>query len=138
VFDLPSSSPLAHSLSHLLSLLDPQQVEQSLRLIGYQHMMSLSVTWGRVVQANANGLVMVNLYGDSGTSGGAIIDRDGKLIGILSMSITGKHVAYIEPVGPITRVLAKHHFIGKQKQLHFKEKCDYCCSSSKGTSGHGK
>lgn len=101
------------------------QVEQSLRLIGYQHMMSLSVTWGRVMQTNANGLIMANLYGDSGTSGGAIIDRDGKLIGILSMSVTDKRVAYIEPVGPICRVLAKHRFIGRQK-LHFQEKCEYC------------
>jgi hypothetical protein len=100
-------------------------VEQSLRLIGYQHMMSLSITWGRVMQTNANGLLMVNLYGDNGTSGGAIVDREGKLIGLLSKSTTGRQVAYIEPIAPICRVLAKHLFVGRNS-LHFREKCLYC------------
>lgn len=100
-------------------------MEQSVRLIGYQHMMSLSITWGRVMQSNFYGLIMVNLYGDSGTSGGAIVDRDGKLVGLLSKSSVGKQVAYIEPVGPVHRVLLKHQFLGRSG-LHIKEKCSYC------------
>jgi hypothetical protein len=118
--------------SHTLLTSVPSQVEQSLRLIGYQHMMSLSITWGRVMQTNANGLLMVNLYGDNGTSGGAIVDRECKLIGLLSKSTTGRQVAYIEPIAPICRVLVKHLFVGRAHNnsntpsLHFRERCLYC------------
>lgn len=80
------------------------------------------------MQPNANGLIMVNLYGDNGTSGGAVVDRDGKLIGLLSKSSTGKQVAYIEPVGPICRVLAIHRYLGHS--YHHKQRCSYCSSTS--------
>lgn len=79
------------------------------------------------MQPNANGLIMVNLYGDNGTSGGAVVDRDGKLIGLLSKSSTGKQVAYIEPVGPICRVLTMHNYFSRNS-YHFKQKCNYCSS----------
>lgn len=90
-------------------------------------MMSLSITWGRVIQNNAAGLIMINLYGDSGTSGGAVVDREGKLVGLLSKSATGKQVAYVEPVYPIYRVLQKHQF-NSRTGSHIKEKCLYCSS----------
>ena len=89
-------------------------------------MKSLSITWGRVMQSNYSGLIMVNLYGDSGTSGGAVVDREGKLVGILSKSSTGKQVAFIEPVRSMSRVITKHQFT--RSGIHIKEKCTYCSS----------
>lgn len=50
-------------------------------------------------------MLLVNIYGDNGSSGGAVVDREGRLVGILSMSTLGKQVAYIEPVVPIIRAV---------------------------------
>ena len=86
----------------------PPQVEQSLRLLSFQRMASLSICWGRVIQKSAEGMLLVNIYGDSGSSGGALVDREGKLVGVLSMSTLGKQVAYVEPVVPIMRVVRQN------------------------------
>jgi CBS-domain-containing membrane protein len=82
-----------------------EQVEQSLRLMSFQRMGSLSISWGRMIQMSSEGMLLVNIYGDNGCSGGAVVDREGHLVGILSMSTLGKQVAYIEPVVPIIRAL---------------------------------
>ncbi len=68
---------------------------------------------------------MVNFFCDYGTSGGAVVDREGKVVGLMSKSSTGKQVAYIEPVGPLVRAIALHSFMGRNR-VHFVGGCEYC------------
>ena len=39
----------------------------------------LSVDWGRVVQNNPNGDILISLLSDNGSSGGPVVDREGQV-----------------------------------------------------------
>ena len=67
---------------------------------------SVSICWGRINQI-LNRQLLVNFYSDYGSSGGAVIDRDGCLVGILSSSprLGAKQSAYIEPLYPLLNLL---------------------------------
>ena len=104
------------------------EVEQTLRLISYQGINdlhskkrcrltfsfagmtisetgSISICWGRINQILKRQL-LVNFYGDFGSSGGAVCDRYGLLVGILSASrISMRQSAFIEPLYPLYHLL---------------------------------
>lgn len=67
---------------------------------------SIAVSWGRMIQRCSDGMLIVNIYGDNGSSGGALVDREGRLVGTLSMSIiNGRQIAFIEPIAPVIRAM---------------------------------
>jgi hypothetical protein len=98
--------------------------EQSLRLMGLSGLSSLSCDWGRVVQI-INGLLLVNhVYNEYGASGGPVLDRLGRLVGVLScVHPDEKAKAFIEPAGKFVKLLQKHTF---QHNRHDPQTCNYC------------
>lgn len=97
--------------------------EQSLRLLGLSGLSSLSSDFGRVIQI-MNGLLLVNVYNDNGASGGPVLDRLGRLAGVMSCvnpDETGK--AYIEPIGNFTSLLQSHYFFNNR---HDPLTCSFC------------
>jgi hypothetical protein len=124
-----SHSPLLyHSefVTPCTAFLGMPSLEQSVRLFGLSGLHSLSIDWGRVVQI-VGGLILVNVYSDSGASGGPLFDVQGRLLGVLSVSHANAMVskAFIEPVGDFLKVLEKHEFRGG---LHDPKKCRLCIS----------
>lgn len=64
-------------------------VDQVVRRLGYPLypiMKEISVDWGRVEQNDPNGDILTSLLSENGASGGPVVDREGRLIGLLSRS----------------------------------------------------
>jgi hypothetical protein len=101
-------------------------LEQSVRLFGLSGLHSLSIDWGRVVQI-VGGLILVNVYSDSGASGGPLFDVQGRLLGVLSVSHANAMVskAFVEPVGDFLKILEMHEF---RQSFHDPTQCRYCIS----------
>ena len=114
---------MAHSSSFEVCTELPTR-EQSLRLMGLSGMSSLSCDWGRVVQ-NINGLLLVNhVYNEYGASGGPVLDRLGRIVGVLScVHPDEKSKAFIEPIAKFVKLLQKHDFKGNRHNSHT---CRYC------------
>ena len=97
--------------------------EQSLRLLGLSGLSSLSSDFGRVMQI-MNGLLLVNVYNDNGASGGPVLDRLGRLVGVLSCVNPNESAkAYIEPITKFVELLQKHTFI---ENIHDPQYCNIC------------
>jgi hypothetical protein len=103
------------------------KTEQSLRLLGLSGLHSLSVDWGRVVHIS-NGLIVVNVFSECGASGGPAVDRQGRLVGVLSCAQRTMSMAYIEPIGNFIKLLQRHEFIGNR---HDPSRCTYCAVNPK-------
>ena len=103
------------------------KTEQSLRLLGLSGMLSLSVDWGRVVHIS-NGLIVVNVFSECGASGGPAVDRQGRIVGVLSCAQRTMSMAYIEPIGVFIKLLQRHEFIGNR---HDPSHCSCCALNPK-------
>lgn len=87
------------------------ELDQPLSLLSYPLMRSLAVSRGAVVQ-KVNGMLLVSLTSAKGSSGGAVVDRDGELIGVLSMSHTERAATYVEYVADMMNFVSQHKFVG--------------------------
>lgn len=97
--------------------------EQSLRLLGLSGLSSLSSDFGRVVQI-IHGLLLVNVYNENGASGGPVLDRLGRLVGVLSCANPDEAgIAYIEPIQKFVKLLQMHTFT---ENRHDPAKCNFC------------
>jgi hypothetical protein len=92
-------------------------VEQTLRLMSFPNMGQLCISWGRVLQHVHGGVILASFYSDKGSSGGAVVDREGQLVGILSMSHTTNQAAYVEPVIDIIKLFESNYL--SREQLMF-------------------
>lgn len=60
--------------------------------------------------------LLTNFYSDFGSSGGAVVDCEGELVGLMSKSILKeKPIAYVEPLYPLLNLL-RSGLIQKQKE----------------------
>jgi hypothetical protein len=66
---------------------------------------TISVCWGNINMILHKQL-LINFYSDFGSSGGAVVDCEGNLVGLLSNSILKvKPTAYVEPIYPLLNLL---------------------------------
>lgn len=66
---------------------------------------TISVCWGTVNMILFKQL-LINFYSDFGSSGGAVVDCEGNLVGLISNSILKiKPTAYVEPLYPLLNLL---------------------------------
>jgi hypothetical protein len=93
---------LARSPIHSIPIATaPAAVDQVVRRLGYPGfpaMMDLSVDWGRVEQNDPAGDMLMSLLSDNGTSGGPVLDREGRLIGLLSRSHEYINFSCVQPL----------------------------------------
>lgn len=99
-------------------------VDQSLRLFGFPGMTSISCDWGRVVHF-IEGLLLVNhIYNENGASGGAALDRMGRIVGVMScVNMKEPTQIFVEPIGSFIKLLQKHHFY---QNRHDPKNCNFC------------
>lgn len=89
----------------------PVCVDQVVRRLGYPgfpQMMDLSVDSGRVEQNDPAGDILISLLSDDGASGGPVIDREGKLIGLLSRSHTFIKFSCVQPLRNMFEILRQN------------------------------
>jgi hypothetical protein len=78
-------------------------------LMGYPQGESLSIDWGRVEKSDSSE-ILVNVISESGSSGGPLFDRDGKVLGLLSRSFDHDKYSSVEPLRGIVGILRRQFF----------------------------
>jgi Trypsin-like peptidase domain len=81
---------------------------QMVCLMGYPGFKALNVKWGRVDTFNYDE-ILVNIFSDFGSSGGPLFDREGRVVGVLSISYNTRSFSCVTPLRDIVSLIRRYY-----------------------------